>query len=175
MPAISLSFLNRRTISQRVRRVCHEIATVSLSVLNREAIEKEVRRVSHDLAAISLSVLNREAIDKEVCRVCHEFAELKTGRLCADCTRIGAQIRSRFDGAVRGTIAIPAEKQCKRPGCLCAACDGKTVDPHPLYLFDLARADTREIHFHPRCHELWLEAVNELTTNPEHISDIGKA
>jgi len=151
VPAISLSFLNRRTINKRVRRVCHEIATVSLSVLNREAI------------------------DKEVCRVCHEFAELKAGRLCADCTRIGAQIRSRFDGAVRGTIAIPAAKQCKRLGCLCAACDGKTVDPHPLYLFDLARADTREIHFHPRCHELWLEAVNGLTTNPEHISDIGKA
>lgn len=123
---------------------------------------------------VSLSFLNRRTINKQVCRVCHGFAELKSERLCGDCTRIKGQVSLRFCDAVRGTIATPAEQQCKRSGCLCAACDARTLDPHPLYLFDLARADRREIHFHPRCHELWLEAVNGLNSGPEHAIDIGQ-
>ena len=126
------------------------------------------------MPSISLSFLNRRTINKQVCRVCHELAELKTERLCADCTRIKAQIRSRFDEAVRGTIAIPGEQQCKRPGCSCAACDGRTFDLHPLYSFDAARADRREIHLHPRCHELWLEALTGLAAGPDQGIDLGQ-
>ena len=121
---------------------------------------------------VSLSFLNRGKV-KQVCRVCHGIAELKTERLCANCARIKAQIGLRFPDAIRRTITIPAEQQCKRPGCLCAACDGRTLDPHPLYLFDLARADRREIHFHPRCHELWLEAAG-LDAHPDQSIDIGQ-
>jgi hypothetical protein len=107
---------------------------------------------------VSLSFLNRRKI-KQVCRVCHEMAELKPERLCAVCTHIKAQIRLRFPEAARGTMAIPVAQQCKRSGCLCAACGVRTLDPHPLYPSDLARADRREIHLHPRCHELWAEAA----------------
>ena len=106
---------------------------------------------------VSLSFLNRRTINKQVCRVCHVLAELKTERLCANCARIKSQISLRFADAVRGTIAIPAEQHCERRGCACAACDVRTLDSHPLYRFDLARGDRREIHLHPRCHELWLE------------------
>jgi hypothetical protein len=123
---------------------------------------------------VSLRFLNRRTINKQVCRVCHGFAELKSERLCGDCTRIKAQIRLRFSEAVRGTMAIPGEEQCKRSGCSCAACDARTLDLHPLYLFDLGRADRREIHFHPRCHELWLEAVKGLSADPEQAIDIGQ-
>jgi hypothetical protein len=119
---------------------------------------------------VNLSFLNRRTVNKQVCRVCHGFAELKSERLCGECTRIKAQIRLRFSDAVRGTMAIPAEQQCKRSGCSCAACDGRPLDLHPLYLFDLARGDRREIHFHPRCHELWLEAVG--LGSPAHDIDI---
>jgi hypothetical protein len=93
---------------------------------------------------VSLSFLNRGKV-KQVCRVCHGIAELKTERLCADCSRIKGQILFRFADAVRGRIAVPAEQQCKRSGCSCAACDGRTLEAHSLYLFDLARADRREI------------------------------
>ena len=122
---------------------------------------------------VSLSFLNRRTARK-ICRVCHELAELKTELLCAVCAHIKAQISLRFAEAVGGTIAIPAQQQCKRPGCSCAACDRRTLDVHPLYLFDLARADRREIHFHPRCHELWLEAVKGLQSGPEQANDIGQ-
>jgi hypothetical protein len=119
---------------------------------------------------VSLSFLNRGKV-KQVCRICHEIAELKTEGLCAPCVWIKSKITSRFAEAVRGTIAIPAEQHCKRSGCSCAACDGRTLDPHPLYQFDLARADRREIHFHPRCHELWLEAVKGMKSGPEQAID----
>ena len=122
---------------------------------------------------VSLSFLNRRTT-KEVCRVCHEFAELKTERLCADCARIKAQIQLRFPDAVRRTMTIPAEQSCRRSGCLCAACDMRTLGAHPLYLFDLARADRREIHFHPRCHELWVEAVMGLDARADQAIDIGQ-
>jgi hypothetical protein len=122
---------------------------------------------------VSLSFLNRRTINKQVCRVCRELAELKTERLCPDCTRIKAQISLRFPDAIRRTIRIPAEQHCKRSGCSCGACDGRTLDAHPLYLFDLGRADRREIHFHTRCHELWLEAAG-LDARPEQGIDIGQ-
>ena len=121
---------------------------------------------------VNLSFLNRRKI-RQVCRVCHEIAELKAERLCAECAWIKAQIRLRFPDAVRGTLAIPAEQQCKRSGCLCAACGGRTLDLHPRYPSDPARADRREIHFHPRCHELWLEAAG-LSARPEQGIDIGQ-
>ena len=123
------------------------------------------------MPTISLSFLNKRKL-KQVCRVCHGFAELKSEQLCAECARIKSQTSLRFAEAVRGTIAIPAEQQCKRPDCSCAACDGRTLDLHPFYLFDLARAERREIHFHPRCHELWLEAVNRLNSGPDQAIDI---
>jgi hypothetical protein len=120
---------------------------------------------------VSLSFLNKRKV-KQVCRVCHELAELKTERLCAVCTQIKAQIRVRFPDSVRGTMAIPAEQQCKRSGCLCIACGVRTLDPHPLYPSDPARTDRREIHLHPRCHELWLEAAG-WAARPEQDIDIG--
>lgn len=124
------------------------------------------------MPTVSLSFLNRGKV-KQVCRICRELGEIKTERLCAQCVRIKSQISVRFTEAVRGTIAIPAELQCERLGCSCAACDARTLDTHPLYLFNLARADRREIHFHPRCHELWLEAVNGVSSGPEQAIDIG--
>ena len=123
---------------------------------------------------VSLSFLNRGKIKQQVCRVCHGIAELKTERLCADCSRIKGQILLRFADAVRWTIAVPAEQQCKRSGCSCPACDGRTLDAHSLYLFALARADRREIHFHPRCHELWVEAVTGLVARPDQGVVIGQ-
>jgi hypothetical protein len=122
---------------------------------------------------VRLSFLNRGTI-KQVCRVCRELAEIKAERLCAHCVWIKSQLSGRFAEALRGTIAIPAQQHCQRHGCSCAACDGITLAPHPLYLFELARSDRREIHFHPRCHELWLEAVNGLNSGPEQAIDIGQ-
>ena len=124
------------------------------------------------MATISLSFRNSGKV-KQVCRICRELRELKRDRLCAGCVRIKSQISVRFAEAVRGTVAIPAEQHCERRGCACAACDVRTLDSHPLYLFDLARAERREIHLHPRCHELWLEAVNGLNRGPEQGIDIG--
>ena len=100
---------------------------------------------------MSLSFLNR-TVYKQDCRVCRAIAELKTGRLCAECTRIKARLGSRFPDAIRHAAA--PEQQCKRSGCVCAACDLRTLDLHPFYPGEAAQ---REAHFHPRCHELWLE------------------
>lgn len=121
---------------------------------------------------VSLSFLNRGKV-KQVCRVCHEIAELKTDRLCAVCVRIKAQIRSRYPDAVRGTMTIPPE-QCTRAGCSCDACGVRTLDPHPFYPSASARVDRRAIHFHPRCHELWIEAVTGLVTHQDPSIDIGR-
>ena len=122
------------------------------------------------MPTVSLSFLNRGRV-KEVCRICREITVLKTDRLCGVCAHIKTKIQLRFAEVVRGTIAIPAEQHCKRTGCSCAACDTRTLDPHPLYSFDLARANRREIHFHPRCHELWLEAVKGPSTDPQEAKD----
>jgi hypothetical protein len=121
---------------------------------------------------VSLSFLNKRTI-KQVCRVCHELAELKTERLCTDCARIKAQLRVRFPDAVRRTTGISGQQLCRRSGCLCAACGVRTLDPHPLYPSDPARADRQEIHLHPRCHALWLEAAG-LDARPELDIDLGQ-
>ena len=120
------------------------------------------------MATASLSFLNRRASNKQACRVCHELTELKGERLCGECTRIKTQLRSRLPDAER-IMARSIEQQCKRLGCVCAACDGRTLDAHPFYSSGPAR---REVHFHPRCHELWLEAAKGLNRNPEQIIDI---
>ena len=134
--------------------------TVKLSFLNRENF-------------LNRSFLNRGKI-KEVCRICHELAELKADRLCAHCVWIKTKISTRFAEAVRGAVAIPAPQQCQQYGCSCAACDTRTLAPHPLYVFDLAQANRRDIHFHPRCHDLWLEAVNGVNGGPEQATDVGQ-
>ena len=103
------------------------------------------------MPTVSLSFLNRTA-NKQVCRVCRAIAELKTDRLCAECTLIKTRLGSRFPGAIRDAAA--PEQQCQRSGCVCAACDLRTLDLHPSYASEAGR---RETHFHPRCHELWLE------------------
>lgn len=128
------------------------------------------------MPTVSLSFLSRtRGKAREICRICREIAELKTEHLCARCVWIKSQISARFAEAIRGTIAIPAQQHCKRLGCSCAACDGRTLDPHPCYLFDLARADRREIHFHPRCHDLWLEAVKAPNGGPEQAVEVAPA
>lgn len=113
------------------------------------------------MATVALSFLNRRTINKQVCRVCHELAELKTERLCAACTRIKAQLRSRFLDAAQ-VMANSHAEHCKRASCLCGACDGRTLDHHPFYPSAPTR---REIHFHPRCHDLWLDISGG---HPEH-------
>jgi hypothetical protein len=108
------------------------------------------------MATVNLSFLNRRTINKQVCRICQEFTELKHERLCGECTRIKTRLRSGFPDAER-RMASSTEQQCKRLGCVCAACGGGTLDHHSLYLANPARANRAELHFHPRCHELWLE------------------
>ena len=136
MPNVSLSFVKSGTIMKQVWKAC------------RETAERETER---------LNSLKPWKIVKEVCRVCRENAELQTERLCPDCARIKAHIRLRFPDAVRRTMTTSAD--CGRTGCVCAACSTRIFTPHPLSPSDAASADRREIHFHPRCHELWLEAA----------------
>jgi len=124
---------------------------------------------------VRLSFLNpNRGTIKQICRVCRERAEIKAEQLCTHCVWIKSQLSARFAEAVRGAIAIPQQQHCKRYGCSCAACDGKTLDPHPLYVFDLGESDQREIHFHPRCHDLWLEVVNGPNSGPEPAADIAQ-
>jgi hypothetical protein len=136
VPNVNLSFVRTGMIMKQVWKAC------------RETAERETER---------LNSLKPGKIVKEVCRVCRENAELQTERLCPDCARIKAHVRMRFPDAVRRTMVTSAE--CGRTGCLCAACSRGTFTPHPRYLSDSARADHRELHFHPRCHELWLEVL----------------
>jgi hypothetical protein len=129
------SFVKTGNIMKQVWRAC------------RETADRQTER---------LTSLKTGNVVKEVCRVCRETAVLETEGLCPDCARIKAQIRLRFPGAVRQTMATSAE--CPEFGCLCAACSRPTIGHHPLYLS--APTDRRGIHLHPRCHRLWLEAVN---------------
>ena len=179
MPTVRLSFLKNETVKQ-VRRIYRELAETKTEHLAAhcaritsqigERLAEAVRESTAPTA--SLQFLNGRK-EREVCRLCSELAEMETEGLCARCVRIKSQIGVRFAEAVRGTIAIPAQRRCDRSCCSCAACDAKTLGPHPLYLFELARADRREIHFHPRCHELWLEAVDGLKSGQEPIIDAG--
>src|SRR5262245_40814692 len=106
---------------------------------------------------VSLSFRNRRTINNNWRTSVLSLSRQARGRLGRPVSRIKSQISLRFADAVLGAIAIPAEQHCERLGCSCAACDVRTLDSHPLYRFDLARGDQREIHLHPRCHELWLE------------------
>jgi hypothetical protein len=102
---------------------------------------------------------------KEVCRICRELAELETDRLCADCARIKARIRWHIRRQPADGDSGKQALQCKRLGCLCPPCGRRIFDLHPfqdLHPFhssDPAGAQGREVHFHPRCHALWLEAA----------------
>ena len=117
------------------------------------------------MAIVSLSFLNRRTINKQVCRVCQEFTELKQERLCGECTRIKAQLQLRFPDAEQA-IASSTEQPCRRLSCICAACGGRTLDHHSLYPANPARANRAELHFHPRCHELWVEISTGPRTEP---------
>jgi len=124
---------------------------------------------------VRLSFLNpNRGTIKQICRVCRERAEIKAEQLCTHCVWIKSQLSARFAEAVHGAIAIPRQQHCERYGCSCAACDGKTLAPHPLYVFDLGGSNRREIHFHPRCHDLWLEVVNGPNRGPEPAADIAQ-
>lgn len=162
MPNVDLSFVKTGKIVKDVWRVCREAAereTERLSSLKTEKIVKDVWRVCRETAEREterLSSLKTGKIVKEVCRVCRETTGLETEGLCPDCARIKAQIRLRFPGAVRLTTATSGE--CERTGCVCAACSRRTIGHHPFYLPEPPRA-ARGTHLHPRCHELWLDAV----------------
>lgn len=109
----------------------------------------------------TLGFLNRDKTTqvKEVCRICRELAQLETDRLCADCARIKARIRWHIrhqpaDGDPKQAL------QCKRLGCQCPPCGRRIFDLHPFHhSSDPAGAQGREVHFHSRCHALWLEAA----------------
>ena len=110
------------------------------------------------MPTISLSFLSQQT-RKEVCRVCHERAELKTEGLCTGCAQVKARIHLRItQQPADGDSSRPVE-QCTRSGCLCPPCGRKILDPHPFRPSGPAGGDVREIHFHPRCHALWLEVV----------------
>jgi hypothetical protein len=102
-----------------------------------------------------LSLLSRGRTTKQACRVCHENAELKTEALCAVCAHLKARIHLHITQQPADGDSKRQAQRCTRSGCLCAPCGQRILDPHPLQ----PRADGREIHFHPRCHTLWLEAV----------------
>jgi hypothetical protein len=102
----------------------------------------------------NLSLGSREQL-KQVCRVCHEFAELKIAQLCGECVWVKAQIQRRISQLSQPSDA-EHEQRCSRSGCSCAACGRRILDPHPFCSSVAERG--REIHFHPRCHELWMEA-----------------
>ncbi len=169
MPNVGLRFVKTGKIMKDVWRVCRETAereTERLSSVNTGKIVKEVWRVCRETAEREtehLRSLKTGKIVKEVCRVCRETTELETKGLCPDCARIKAQIRLRFPDAVRRTMATSGE--CERTGCLCAACSNGTIGVHPFYRASPTQAD-RETHLHPRCHELWLEAVKSHPEEP---------
>jgi len=124
------------------------------------------------VATVGLSFLNRRA-ERHACRICREIAELKTERLCAVCARIKVQIRSRFPEAARGGMPTLAQ-QCKRSACPCEACGVRTLDAHPFYPSDPRRPDRREVHLHPRCHELWVETVTGVVARTDQVVDVGQ-
>jgi hypothetical protein len=106
-----------------------------------------------------LSFLNRATAPKQVCRICHEMAELKTAGLCADCAQIKARIRVHITQQPADGDSSRQTQRCNRFGCFCAPCGRRILDAHSFQPTDSAPADRREIHFHSRCHTLWLEAV----------------
>jgi len=111
----------------------------------------------------NLRLGSREEV-KRVCRICHEFAELKTGQLCGECAWVKAQIHNRIPQSSQPSDG-QQEQQCSRSGCLCAACARGILDRHPFSQPGAGRG--REIHLHPRCHELWMETMG-LNARPTH-------
>jgi len=113
-----------------------------------------------------LSFLNRDKTVKQVCRICREIAELKTEGLCADCAHVKAQIHLHITQQPADGDSSKQAQQCKRSDCLCAPCGRRILDPHPFQPSNPARVGGREIHFHPRCHALWLEAAGGSDARP---------
>jgi hypothetical protein len=116
----------------------------------------------------SLGFLNRGKTRqiREVCRICHELAELETERLCADCARIKSRIRSHITEQPADGDPGKQAQHCSRSGCLCAPCGRRIIDLHSFHPADPAGAQEREIHFHPRCRALWLEAARGVDARP---------
>jgi hypothetical protein len=108
----------------------------------------------------ALSFLNRGMEKpKQICRVCRELAEIRREGLCADCAHVKARIHLRITQRPADGDTSQPTQECKRSGCVCPPCGRRIFDPHPFRPPDPAWTDCREIHFHPRCHELWLEAA----------------
>jgi hypothetical protein len=121
----------------------------------------------------SLSFLSRgRTTTRQVCRVCHEIAELKTEGLCHECswvkTQIHLRVRRQPSRPIPSDSGDPSQlrPQCKRIGCLCVACNRRILDLHPFRPADPDQAHAREIHLHPRCHDLWLEAIGVVVAEP---------
>jgi hypothetical protein len=153
----------------------------SRALLRRSGLEERLPALSQTpyrrgtmMLNASLSFLNRGKT-KQVCRICREITELKTEGLCADCAWVKAQIQLRFHQQPPRPSdngdSSKQEEECKRSGCLCAACNRRILDLHPFRPSDPAQAHTREIHFHPRCHKLWLEAVGGLDARPGNTNE----
>ena len=121
-----------------------------------------------------LSFLNRDKTVKQVCRICREIAELKTEGLCADCAHVKAQIHLHITQQPADGDSSKQAQQCKRSDCLCAPCGRRILDPHPFQPSNPARVGGREIHFHPRCHALWLEAARGFDAGPEMAAPFGE-
>jgi hypothetical protein len=159
--APSLPLASPHDCTGSLKRLDHQLtAKDSRSFVKTGNVMKQLWKTCRETAdrqTERLTSLKTGNVVKAVCRVCRDTAVLETEGLRRDCAGIKAQIRLRFPDAVRRTMANSAE--CRQFGCLCAACSRATIDHHPLYLSDPTRADRRGIHLHPRCHELWLEAV----------------
>src|SRR5262245_52817104 len=123
----------------------------SLARVKTGSIMKQLWRACRETAdrqTERLTFLKTGNVVKGVCRVCREPAVLETEGLRRDCARIKAQICLRVPDAIRRTM--PTSARCWQFGCLCAACSRATIDHHPLYLSNPARADRRAIPLHPR-------------------------
>ena len=115
----------------------------------------------------SLSLLNRARTAKGICRVCRENAELQSEGLCAVCAHLKARIRLHISRQPADGDSKNQAQRCTRSGCPCAPCGQRILDPHPFQ----SGADRREIHFHSRCHALWLEAVQGSDGHPPRLEN----
>jgi len=108
-----------------------------------------------------LNLLNRGRTTKQVCRICHENAEPKADGLCAVCADLKARIHLHITQQPADGDSRRQAQRCARSGCRCAPCGQRILDPHPSQ----PGADGREIHFHARCHSIWLEAVQGMNAS----------
>ena len=120
---------------------------------------------------VNLRLLTKAKV-KGTCRICREIAELKTERMCGDCARVKAQIRTRIPQHLPKYSSsdedASTQPPCTRSGCKCGACDARTLGPHPRQPSTSVSGLKRETHFHPRCHELWREVTGG-TGTPELV------